>query len=532
MLTPFFTQAALSPGRQQSFRRAVVAHVTILVGAIGAVSAAGPGHGAATLLGPVLLVAGIVEGAVLVGWRLTQLPRSQALEFLLVSQLRPSRLFLAETLVGSTRLALVTLSGLPVLTLLVSRGLLLPEMLAPLLLMPVTGGILTGLGLVVWAYEPAGVRRWGERVLLALVLVYLAAGVLGAERLVAWSSQLPAGAHALLTAARDAFFDDNPFAVIRDCHRDGLAATWRAVAGAELVAAALLVLLGARAATRLMSHFHERHYQPAADRAAGARRAVGDRPLAWWAVKRVSHYSGRINVWLAGGFGVLYALYVMAGPLWPDWLGRGVFVLCDQSGGIPAVATGLVLLAAVPAAFQYGLWDSSVQDRCRRLELLLLTRLAAHDYWAAAAAAAWRRGRGYFFVALVLWGAAAWAGRMSPAQTAAALAAGVLLWCLYFALGFRAFSRGAQANGLGLVLTVGLPLVTGLAGRGDFAVLTPLLPPGSVYAAAARAPDLLWALGPAVTAAAAVAIGRFALARCEPDLRRWYETHHGRKVMS
>ena len=39
------------------------------------------------VLGNGLLVAGIVEGALLVGWRLTQLPKSQALEFLLVSLL-------------------------------------------------------------------------------------------------------------------------------------------------------------------------------------------------------------------------------------------------------------------------------------------------------------------------------------------------------------------------------------------------------------------------------------------------------------
>ena len=36
----------------------------------------------------------------------------------------------------------------------------------------------------------------------------------------------------------------------------------------------------------------------------------------------------------------------------------------------------------------------------------------------------------------------------------------MLVWCLYFALGFRAFARGQQANGLGMVLTVGLPLAT------------------------------------------------------------------------
>ena len=44
-----------------------------------------------------------------VPWRLTQLPKSQALEFLLVSPLRPPWVFAAEAAVGVTRLALVTL---------------------------------------------------------------------------------------------------------------------------------------------------------------------------------------------------------------------------------------------------------------------------------------------------------------------------------------------------------------------------------------------------------------------------------------
>ena len=130
--------------------------------------------------------------------------------------------------------------------------------------------------------------------------------------------------------------------------------------------------------------------------------SMGDRPLSWWAVRRVSEYSGRVNLWLAGGFGVLYALYTVAGPLWPNWTGRRVFMIFDETGGVPVWATALVVLAAVPAAFQYGLWDSNLQERCRRLEVLLVTRLSAFDYWHAAAAAAWRRGRGYFAVALLL----------------------------------------------------------------------------------------------------------------------------------
>ena len=71
----------------------------------------------------------------------------------------------------------------------------------------------------------------------------------------------------------------------------------------------------------------------------------------------------------------MYAAYIVAGDAWPDWLGSQVFVTFDQMGGVPAMAAALVVLAAVPAAFQYGLWDSSAQDRCRRLELLLLTDL-------------------------------------------------------------------------------------------------------------------------------------------------------------
>ena len=36
-------------------------------------------------------------------------------------------------------------------------------------------------------------------------------------------------------------------------------------------------------------------------------------------------YSGRVNIWLAGGFGLLYAAYLLAGDHWPPWMGRVVF---------------------------------------------------------------------------------------------------------------------------------------------------------------------------------------------------------------
>ena len=213
-------------------------------------------------------------------------------------------------------------------------------------------------------------------------------------------------------------------------------------------------------------------------------------------------------------------------------MGQRVFQLCDEVGGIAGLTTGLVVLAAVPAAFQYGLWDSNAQDRCRRLELLLLTRLEARDYWEAAAAAAWRRGRGYLGVAVVLWTAAVIAGRIPLVQVCAALASAVLLWSLYFTLGFRAFSRGVQASGLGLLLTIGLPLAAHVLTRLGGSLLGALMPPGLVYSAHAPAASLSWLLGPLLLAGLTLVLSRRSLRACDNRLRRWYELHHGRKVMS
>src|SRR6266404_2259801 len=107
MLAPFFISAALSPSRQHSFRSVTTGHLCLLF------ACAWWGnqhrHLAGMVLGQALLTAGIVEGAVLAGWRWTQLPKSQALEFLLVSPLRPAGVFLAEAVVGLARLLLVTI---------------------------------------------------------------------------------------------------------------------------------------------------------------------------------------------------------------------------------------------------------------------------------------------------------------------------------------------------------------------------------------------------------------------------------------
>jgi len=490
-----------------------------------------PQDGAA-LFGTVALIAGIVEGATLLGWRLSQLPKSQALEFLLVSPLRPRRFFLAEAMVGLARLALVTLSGLPIYAWLASKGFLDPLDLAPLLIMPLTWGAITGIGLTVWAYEPVSVRRWGERILIGLVVLYLLVGVLAGENLKAWLAWLPEEGQRFFFNAFLAFHRYNPFQLMGAWMQNDIPATLEPVCWLQGCAMASLVILLMRSASRLQSHFHELHYLPQIDLSGSRRPPMSDRPLSWWSTRRVMRYSGRINFWLIGGFGVLYSLYTVAGPHWPTWLGKAVFVICDNFGGLSGLAAALVVLAAVPAAFQYGLWDSNAQDRCRRLELLLLTPLRPQDYWEAAAAAAWRRGRGYVGVAVLLWAAAWTSGQANALQIAGSAAAGVLVWGLYFALGFRAFSRGMQANGLGMILTLGLPLLAYAIYRADWPNLAALIPPASVQMAMNQPPTWAWALGPLVAGALALGISRYGLGQCDRELRRWYEGHHGSKVMT
>jgi hypothetical protein len=529
MITPFFALGMIAPNRQRSFRTAVVMHVG-LISALATMLLHSPAM--LPIAGQVVLITGIVEGAVLVGWRLTQMPKSQALEFLLVSPVQPKNVFHGEAAVGLARLALITLAGLPVLVVLALAGRIAADDIPALIIMPLTWGAITGLGLTTWAYESRGVRRWGEMVSLAGVVFYLLVGVLAGENLRLWLMWLPESARWWVLELFAWGHTYNPFAVVHywfDVDRSADIALKRML-GVELLGLGMLGLVVLRGAARLRGHFHDRHYRPLTEVTPDTLGGVGDRPLSWWAVRRVMEYSGRVNMWLAGGFGLLYAAYTVAGDRWPPWLGRLVFQLVENAGGIPALAAGLAVLAAVPACFQYGLWDSSAQDRCRRLELLLLTGLTGRDYWDAASAAAWRRGRGYFIVAVILWMAAALAGRATIAQVAGALAAAIILWGFSFVLGFRAFARGRQANGLGSLLTLGLPLLTIALAKSGWPLIASLTPPGSVCYALLAEPNWAWAAGPIVYGTAALVFGHMARRRCDRNLRAWYDKNAGRQM--
>jgi hypothetical protein len=113
----------------------------------------------------------------------------------------------------------------------------------------------------------------------------------------------------------------------------------------------------------------------------------------------------------------------------------------------------------------------------------------------------------------------------------AACAAGVLVWGLSFALGFRAFARGNQANGLGSFLTLGLPLVTFALARAGWPAVAALTPPGSVYFALTGSLGLAWLSGPLLMGGWVLFSARRSRASCEDDLRAWYDRNHGRKLL-
>jgi hypothetical protein len=526
MLSSFLHLASASPTRRRAFRHLAAAHVAIFLFLIAGSFLAGAGPSRLGL-GNSLLIAGIVEGALLIGWRLTQLPKSQALEFLLVTQMQPSRFLLAEAVVAMWRFLLVTATGVPFVAFLWITGALSGFDALTLLALPLAWGLATGLGLAAWAYEPLEVRVWGERLMLAGVLVYLVVGVMVGENLPRWLQLFPKQLSDWMLGTLLAFHEYNPFGAMRAAMLESSAAVWSQVALAMLAGMMIAGFGLYRASSRLLAHFHDLHYRPALLNDDRPRPQVGNRPLSWWAVKRVGNYSGRINLWLAAGFTLAYAAFLLAGPTWPRWLGRNVFLTFETMGGIPMLTTALVMLAAVPAAFQYGLWDHNAQDRCRRLELLLLTDLDGRAYWEAAFAAAWRRGRGYFGLAGVLWAVGWWTGIFTFGQALTAAAAGVVVWGLYFALGFWSFSRGAQANTLGIGLTLAAPVATFVAYRLGLDNLATWLPPGSIYFAG-TAP--LWAVGPLALGLFALFIGRFSLGHCDASLRHWYNRNHGLKV--
>lgn len=529
MIASFFSLAMTTPARQLTFRRVAVGHA-VLVCLLVMVPLGGNDSAAMPMVGQLLLMLGLVEGAALIGWRLTQLPKSLALEFLLVSPLQPRRVFLAESMVGICRFLLIQLTGIPFLCLLTLGGLADLLDVVVLVLVPSSWGVVLGLGLTAWVYEPQFYRRIGELFGLFGVLVYLVIGIIAGENLRLWLEQLPPSLGAFLFDAVFAFHQLNPFGIIRYWFASDRSA-WLAlerVTTWTIVAVVAATIVGIRAACRLKPHFHELHYQPIQSERPAELDAIGERPLSWWAVKRVLQYSGRVNLWLAVGFAFAYAAFTAAGDSWPAWMGRLVFQLFETWGGPAMVATALVVLAAVPAVYQFGLWDSTVTDRCQRLELLLLTELQGTDYAHAAFRAAWTRGRGYLLGCTALWLAMTYAGRMTWLDMLAATLGAAAYWFFAFAIGFRGFTTGNQSNGIASVVTLGFPLLLYFLLKFGLTFPAAMLPTGLVFLPARTGLSWEWPIGFVLTVAVSALIFKNNLTNCVAQLHRWYETNQGR----
>ena len=465
------------------------------------------------------LLSAIVLGAFLTGWRLSQWPKSRAAEFQMVTPARDIELIGGELVAGIFRTSIVVLSGAPLIALLWGLKWITAIDALALVVVPWIAGCLSGALLAVVAYEPQWVRKWLERAVLGVILVYLVAlGLLGSyvlPRLLAWWSQLsglPADALAGMGATMRYV---NPFRFLGAVgDADPASMAWRLLAVTACLALAV-TLCAWRLAVRLRPHYDEENY---ALRRRRRRRdgAVGNAPLSWWTRRRVSQFKGRINLYLLWFTVGLYAAWMHYEASWPPWLAVAQLMMIERLGGATLLLLASLQLAVVPIAFLSGLWDSTPAQRVRRLELLLVSPLAARDFLRASVVAAWTRSRGYVLAAMIMLAALRSTGQVNAAGglLIATLAGSYLL--LAFAAAFRDFAQAGTERQMairGLSWSAAVPLVTVLLVQLKVWPLALASPLGAIYWVTLL-PDQRLAWGVPHEAAGWLMIGAAQLACC------------------
>ena len=194
--------------------------------------------------------------------------------------------------------------------------------------------------------------------------------------------------------------------------------------------------------------------------------------------------------------------------------------------------------ALVPVAFLSGLWDSNLQQRLGRLELLLVSPLEPIQFLWGSVSAGWTRGKGFLACAVAVWIAAAVAGRISWWACAGTILVAANYVLLYFSLAFRNLARvgGDRAAAVyGLSMSLGFPITTCAmfaVGLGWLGAWTPL---GGIYLASRPIADQVRITGlqPAAFWAVLLTVNlvyfalsawllRSALARFETEIRIWF----------
>ena len=180
MIWHFLLTATRSPARQQMFRRFLVIEIIVLAVAI-LLCAARRDTAVLAIVGDASLLLGIVQGALIIGWRLVQWPKSQALETLLLANLSSAAVMRGEQFVGIVQLVALALASVPILSFAIVMGWLplLSVWLIPLNMLLASSVV--GFGLVWWVYEPLWLRRWGERLAGTLLIAYFVVGGLAGE---------------------------------------------------------------------------------------------------------------------------------------------------------------------------------------------------------------------------------------------------------------------------------------------------------------------------------------------------------------
>lgn len=436
------------------------------------------------------LFASIVVGGALTGWRVAQFPKSRAAEFHLVTPVPDWQWIAAEVGWGMLRTSFVVIAGAPAVAALWAAGWICAAQAAALLFIPLAGGWLSGIMLAVIAYEPLWLRRLLGHAVLASILAYLIvfglAGRWVGPRILAWYTSWRNVSFVALADVEDIVREMNPFRLLGTLGRvdlEGLGTRVASIVGLLL----FFSLLGFwRLVCRLRRHYLEENYGHVhAKKEYGSR--IADNPLAWWTARRVSRFKANVNLYLAWAVVGIFSIWLFERDRWPLWLGRDLMSFLESHGGAAMLAVVALQLATVPAAFLSGMWDSNLQQRLGRLELLLVTPLTPRQYMWASLVAVWTRGRGYVLAMLVPLIAMCLAGHQHAVTYLVLCLVAANYFLLTFAVAFRNFARTSpdrKGAAWGLAMSIGVPLlVWGLFAvrMGYAAAITPL---GAIYLAA------------------------------------------------
>ncbi|MEK6233322.1 MAG: hypothetical protein N2C14_01270, partial [Planctomycetales bacterium] len=393
----------------------------------------------------------VIVGGSLTGWRVTQLPKSRTAEFFLMTPRTDWEIVRIEIVGGMLRTAYVIGANVPFILAMWGGGWITPVEATALIVVPVAAGWTAGLVLAAVAYAPLWVRRFGERMVLVCILVYLVLFGLLTElfvlNFVSYAAQWTQNYRMWVDPAAMADFI-NPFRLL------GVVGQHSDAQVSGRLAATLAVLFGVCLTSywwlgwRLRRHYLEENYG-SQYRRKGYVKPILENPLAWWTARRVSRFRGNVNLYLGGTTVVLYCGWMLVTeyaaqlsklltpvyltwiaflfssgtadftvrlaeftteaaslPLeigWPAWAGGQLMKMFWFLGGSAVLGVFGVQFGLVPVGFLSGLWDSNQQQRVGRLELLLVTELTARDFLGGSVAAAWTRGKWYLVGVLFLW---------------------------------------------------------------------------------------------------------------------------------